>query len=83
MARLAPDENSRTRALASVPLGRLGSPTDIGNACLFLASELGSYINGVVLAVDGGWAQNNCGGMSDDLGAFAALGAQRRTTPYK
>ena len=76
MARLAPDENIRARALASVPLGRFGSPADIGNACLFLSSELGSYVNGVVLAVDGGWAQTNCGGMSDDLGTLAARHAR-------
>lgn len=78
MARLAPDENARTRALAGVPLGRFGSPEDIGNACLFLGSELGSYVNGVVLAVDGGWAQTSCGGMSDDLGALAARNARQR-----
>lgn len=78
MARLAPDEQARARARASVPLGRLGSPEDVGNACLFLGSELGSYVSGVVLAVDGGWAQAYCGGMSDDLGALAARTARQR-----
>lgn len=77
MARLAPDENARKRAVASVPVGRLGTPADIGNACLFLGSELGSYVNGVVLAVDGGWAQAGCGGMSDDLGKAAARAGER------
>lgn len=70
MARLAPDERARARVAGSVPLGRLGSPADIGNACLFLASELGSYITGVVLPVDGGWAYT-CGALSDDLGRLA------------
>jgi 3-oxoacyl-[acyl-carrier protein] reductase len=37
-----------------VPLKRLGEPKDIANAYLFLASEESSYINGCVLAVDGG-----------------------------
>lgn len=37
-----------------VPLGRLAEPSDVGNACLFLASPLASYISGSTLAVDGG-----------------------------
>jgi NAD(P)-dependent dehydrogenase (short-subunit alcohol dehydrogenase family) len=37
-----------------IPLGRLGSPEDIGWACVFLASEAASYITGVCLNVDGG-----------------------------
>ncbi|WP_434450822.1 SDR family NAD(P)-dependent oxidoreductase [Lentzea sp. E54] len=39
---------------ASAPLERLGTPTDIGNACVFLASELASWITGHDLVVDGG-----------------------------
>lgn len=37
-----------------VPVGRIGTPTDIGNAAVFLASPEASYINGVSLRVDGG-----------------------------
>ena len=36
------------------PLGRLGTPEDIGDACLFLASPAARWITGVDLAVDGG-----------------------------
>ena len=37
-----------------IPLKRGGSPTDVANACVFLASDLSSYITGQVLNVDGG-----------------------------
>lgn len=36
------------------PLGRLGTPEDIANAYLFLASEESSFVHGTVLSVDGG-----------------------------
>ena len=39
---------------AGIPLKRGGSPNDVANACLFLASDLSSYITGQVINVDGG-----------------------------
>jgi 3-oxoacyl-[acyl-carrier protein] reductase len=39
---------------ASIPLGRLGSVADVGNACLFLATEEAGFITGQTIVVDGG-----------------------------
>ena len=39
---------------AGIPLKRGGSPDDIANACVFLASDLSAYITGQTLNVDGG-----------------------------
>lgn len=38
----------------SVPLGRLGTPRDVANAVLFLASDEAAYITGTTVIVDGG-----------------------------
>jgi len=40
--------------LASIPLGRLGQPSEIGSLVAFLCSDRGSYISGVTIPVDGG-----------------------------
>jgi NAD(P)-dependent dehydrogenase (short-subunit alcohol dehydrogenase family) len=40
--------------LKTVPLGRVGEPTDIARAAVFLASETASFITGQILTVDGG-----------------------------
>jgi glucose 1-dehydrogenase len=37
-----------------VPLGRIGTPRDIGNAVAWIASEKASYITGITLRIDGG-----------------------------
>ncbi|EKE69894.1 SDR family oxidoreductase [Gallaecimonas xiamenensis] len=56
MARLAPTPELTAMVEDSVPLKRNGSPADLANAALFLASPLASYISGVILPVDGGWS---------------------------
>ena len=39
---------------SGIPLKRGGTPNDVANACVFLASDLSSYITGQVINVDGG-----------------------------
>lgn len=39
--------------IKTIPLGRIGTPTDIANAFVFLASDNASYITGTILNVDG------------------------------
>lgn len=45
---------SREKAVANVPLGRLGTPEDVAPAAVFLASDASGYTTGAVLAVHGG-----------------------------
>lgn len=44
----------REGILKKIPMGRIGSPEEIANAALFLASDLSQYMTGQVLTVDGG-----------------------------
>ncbi len=39
---------------AMIPLGALGSPRDVANAVLYLASDEASYVTGTTIIVDGG-----------------------------
>ena len=48
------DEAGIARVAATVPLGRLGEPRDVGDACLFLCSPLASYVTGASLLLHGG-----------------------------
>ncbi len=48
------DEEGIARVGATVPLGRMGLPADIANACLFLSSDAAEYISGADLLVHGG-----------------------------
>ena len=47
-------EEQKAGALAAISLGRAGTPKDIADATLFLASDAASYITGQVICVDGG-----------------------------
>ena len=51
----APDTpGNRARFLATIPLGRMSTPGDIANACLFLAQDESRFLTGALLPVDGG-----------------------------
>jgi NAD(P)-dependent dehydrogenase (short-subunit alcohol dehydrogenase family) len=50
-------EQRRKMIPTSIPLGRLGTPDEIAKAVVFLASDDSSYVSGVELFVDGGFAQ--------------------------
>jgi NAD(P)-dependent dehydrogenase (short-subunit alcohol dehydrogenase family) len=47
-------QEMRTEILKGIPLNRLGDARDVANVCLFLASELSSYVTGATLDVNGG-----------------------------
>ncbi len=50
--KLTPD--MRTEIVKAIPLGRLGDAADVANACLFLVSDLSTYLTGITLDVNGG-----------------------------
>ncbi|HYI48495.1 MAG TPA: 2-dehydro-3-deoxy-D-gluconate 5-dehydrogenase KduD [Allosphingosinicella sp.] len=54
-AALRADETRNRQILERIPAGRWGAPSDIAGAAVFLASSASDYVNGHVLAVDGGW----------------------------
>ncbi|MBR5354874.1 MAG: 3-oxoacyl-[Alphaproteobacteria bacterium] len=53
MTDVLPEELKKTY-LGQIPAGRFGEPIDIANACVFLASDEASYINGQTIHVNGG-----------------------------
>ncbi len=48
-------EAVREGMVKAIPQGRFGTPSEVASAVLFLASDLAGYVNGHVLAVNGGW----------------------------
>jgi len=47
-------EDIKKKMLEAIPLAKLGTPQDVANTCLFLASDESSYITGQVITIDGG-----------------------------
>jgi 2-deoxy-D-gluconate 3-dehydrogenase len=54
-AQLRADSERSKSILDRIPAARWGEPSDLGGAAVFLASSASDYVNGHVLAVDGGW----------------------------
>jgi len=54
-AALQADETRNRQIMERIPEGRWGEPADIGGAAVFLASKAADYVQGQILAVDGGW----------------------------
>ncbi|MDR6657674.1 3-oxoacyl-[acyl-carrier protein] reductase [Tardiphaga robiniae] len=45
---------NRAKFIGTIPLGRMSRPSDIANACVYLAGEESEFLTGVILPVDGG-----------------------------
>ncbi len=63
MSRLAPGAEATKKLVRTIPLKRFGTKDDIAAAALWLCSDQASYVNGVVLPVDGGWSLGGSAGM--------------------
>lgn len=50
------DEGQKSRILGQIPMGRMGDPSDIAAAALYLASPAAGYVTGATLHVNGGMA---------------------------
>ena len=48
------NEETQEKILSNIPMGRFGTPEDVAEAVVFLASDGASYITGQVLTIDGG-----------------------------
>ncbi len=71
MTKMVANEGFISAVKKAIPSPRLGTPRDIANGCLYLASEEGEYVNGVLLPIDGGLT---CKLGVPDTSALSAIG---------
>jgi 3-oxoacyl-[acyl-carrier protein] reductase len=50
------NDQQRETLTAQIPMGRIGAAEEVANVCVFLASDMASYITGEVVTVGGGLA---------------------------
>jgi len=74
--RLAPTAKDEEFIKASIPQGRLGHTGDIANACMFLGSDLASYVCGQVISVDGALYQRGSGMHGQMMGQMLRAAAK-------
>lgn len=52
---LLADPDRSSWVMSRIPMGRLGAVSEVGAACVYLASDAAGYVTGETIAVDGGW----------------------------
>ena len=77
--RLSPGENMHEEIRRDIPALRWGTVGDVANACLFLSSDLASYISGTVLSVDGALYQRGSGKFGQVMGSMLRAQAKTQT----
>ena len=63
------DDESVERIASTIPLGRLGKPQDIADACLFVASDKAAWISGSNIVLHGGGERPSYLDATDQLGS--------------
>ncbi len=71
ISRMVANEAFIKEVRRAIPSPRLGSPRDIANGCVYLASDEAEYVNGVLLPIDGGFT---CKLAIPDTSALSAIG---------
>jgi 3-oxoacyl-[acyl-carrier protein] reductase len=48
------NDTQREALISQIPMGRIGSADEVAQVCLFLASDMASYVTGEVITIGGG-----------------------------